>query len=79
MIINGKRQLQEHPAEPASCSGENTMPCPQGFGSKPYKSFLLTSYSPKERYLKETEDMLNIKEFWQNVADYSKVSGENHE
>ena len=78
MMINGKRQLQEHPAEPASCSGENAMPCPQGFGSKPYKPFLPT-YSLKESYLKETEDMLSIKELWQKMADYSKVHELNHE
>uniref|UniRef100_A0ABI7W6G8 Anticodon-binding domain-containing protein n=1 Tax=Felis catus TaxID=9685 RepID=A0ABI7W6G8_FELCA len=47
--------------------------------SKPYKPLLPTSYSPQEGYLEEGEDMLSIKELWQNVADYSKRNEENHE
>lgn len=43
-----------------------------------YKTFLPTSYSPKESCLKETENMLSIKELWQNVADYS-MNEENQE
>lgn len=78
MIINVKRHLQEHPTEPASCSGENAMLCLQSFSSKPYKTFLPTSYSPKESCLKETENMLSTKELWQNVADYS-MNEENQE